>query len=96
MTSHILFPRARSDLDEIWDYTFEHWGADQANAYVRMLTAHMVEVAIRPERGHPCADIRPGYLRVAAGSHVIFYRLRHDKVEIVRVLHKRMDFVQHL
>jgi plasmid stabilization system protein ParE len=30
-----LWPRARQDLDEIWDYTGATWGPEQAEAYTR-------------------------------------------------------------
>ena len=34
MTGHfVLTPRARADLDEIWDYTADRWGLDQAETY---------------------------------------------------------------
>ncbi|MFL6605065.1 MAG: type II toxin-antitoxin system ParD family antitoxin [Steroidobacteraceae bacterium] len=33
MTGHfVLTPRAQTDLDEIWDYTADHWGAFQATS----------------------------------------------------------------
>jgi plasmid stabilization system protein ParE len=38
MTGHFaLTPRAQRDLAEIWDYTAERWGLDQAETYTRQL-----------------------------------------------------------
>lgn len=34
--------------------------------------------------------VRVGYLKYACGSHIIYYRLDNG-LEIVRVLHQRMD-----
>lgn len=34
MTTLRLTPKARSDLDTIWDYTAKTWGQDQAEAYL--------------------------------------------------------------
>jgi plasmid stabilization system protein ParE len=31
---YILSPRAQRDMVEIWDYTAENWGDDQAESYV--------------------------------------------------------------
>ena len=30
-----LRPKARADLDSIWDYTVASWGRDQAKTYLR-------------------------------------------------------------
>ncbi|HKM63956.1 MAG TPA: type II toxin-antitoxin system RelE/ParE family toxin, partial [Acidisphaera sp.] len=53
-------------------------------------------VAAQPGLGRPCPEVRPGYYRCAAGSHVVFYRRTDAGIEIVRILHGRMDFVRHL
>jgi hypothetical protein len=29
-------------------------------------------------------------------SHAIFYEIRQDKIEIICILHKSMDFIKHL
>lgn len=51
----------------------------------------MERVAAGPQLGPDCGDIRDGYRRIGVGSHLIFYR--HDAValDVVRVLHQRMD-----
>jgi toxin ParE1/3/4 len=48
-----------------------------------------------PSLGRACDDIRPGYRRYAEGSHIIFYREVRSDIEIVRVLHGRMDPDRH-
>jgi toxin ParE1/3/4 len=41
--------------------------------------------------------IHPGLLGKKAGKHIIFYRLiDQELVEIVRILHERMDLGKHL
>jgi toxin ParE1/3/4 len=42
-----------------------------------------------------CDDIRPGYCKYQVGRHLIFYRQVSDGLEIVRVLHDRMDVETH-
>ncbi len=96
MTGYVLLPRAQADLDEIWDYSANLWGIEQANRYARDLRSGVESVACDPLRGRSCNAIRPGYYRYSVSSHVIFYRLTSAGIEIVRVLHQRMDFRRHL
>jgi toxin ParE1/3/4 len=37
MSGYVLSPRARADLEGIWDYTAERWGVDQAEDCIRLL-----------------------------------------------------------
>jgi toxin ParE1/3/4 len=32
---YVLSPREQTDLDEIWDYSADTWGIDQADSYTR-------------------------------------------------------------
>jgi toxin ParE1/3/4 len=91
-----LSPRARADLDDIWRFTVEQWGLDQAEDYLRRLHAAIHRVVERPTQGAICDEVRPGYRRYRAGSHLLFYRLIDGRVDIVRILHERMDVDQHL
>ncbi len=92
----VLSPRAETDLDEIWDYTEDRWGLDQAETYTRALWQRMEAVAAKPAMGQDCSDIRAGYFKIPCGSHVLFYRLTADGIDVVRILHERMDFVRHI
>jgi toxin ParE1/3/4 len=91
-----LSPRAQLDIDEIWDYTANRWGIDQAETYVRRLGQHMTLIARQPELGNLCPEIRTGYHRFPCEAHILFYRVVEGDVEVVRILHSQMDFVRHL
>jgi toxin ParE1/3/4 len=91
----VLKPRAQSDLDEIWDYTAGKWGVDQAETYTRQLWDDIITVAARPTLGRECPEVRQDYRKYASGSHVLFYRSAADGIEIVRILHKRMNYESH-
>jgi toxin ParE1/3/4 len=95
MSRYVLSPRAEADLDEIWDYTARHWGAGQAERYVRPTGAVIQALAAAPHRGKICDHIREGYRKHPAGSHVIFYRLLDGGIDVVRILHNRVDFDRH-
>lgn len=96
MKGYILSPLAQADIDEIWDYTAERWGDAQAERYARVIEAAIKTAAANPKRGRPCDELRIGYFRLSAGSHILFYRIVGDNIDIVRVLHQGMDFERHL
>jgi toxin ParE1/3/4 len=91
----VLSPRAQGDLEDIWDYTMKRWGPEQAEFYVRQLWQHIDAAARRPTIGRACPEVRAGYYKYASGSHILFYRRVEGDIDIVRILHKRMDFGQH-
>lgn len=96
MTRYILSPLARADLDNIWEHTSKRWDDDQAEAYLRMIQAAIDTVTANPKLGRPYDDVRAGYWRHRAGSHLILYRETSDAIDIVRVLHEKMDIGSHL
>jgi toxin ParE1/3/4 len=91
MSGFILSPQAQRDLDDIWNYTLTQWGLEQATLYIRQIQAAIEAVAAMPTLGRRCDTIRPGYRRFPTGSHVLFFRLVPQGVDIVRILHSRMD-----
>lgn len=58
---------------------------------------HTIESLVdAPHRGVAVDAVRLGYRHLRAGSHVIFYRISGETIEIVRILHARMYFARHL
>lgn len=97
MASFYLTNAAKTDLKEIGRYTRKQWGVAQRDKYLTMLDGCFQDLAAQPLRGQDCSNIRAGYRKYSAGSHVIFYRQADDAViEIVRILHGRMDTERHL
>ena len=95
MSRYVVSPRARADLEDIWDYTAERWGPSQAEEYIRLLQHAIETVADNPRKGRSCDEVREGYRKYSVGSHVLFYRSIKVGIDIVRVLHGRMDFERH-
>jgi len=91
-----LAPKARKDLAGIWTYSADRWSEEHADRYLALLNREIVAVALKPQLGRTCNDIRAGYFKRAAGSHAIFYRVTGDGIEVVRVLHQRMDPARHV
>ena len=96
MTAAVFSPRAKADLEDIWDYTAKRWGIAQAEAYLRQLATAIEAVAAAPRIARSIASVRPGYWKFPAGSHVVFFRLTAEGIDVVRVLHGRMDVERHL
>ena len=97
MSKYVLSPAARADLEDIWDYTCQRWGDDQAENYVRDIQRAVERVVGNPLIGRPCDEVREGYRRHAVGSHTLYYRVAGDGlIDVVRILHKRMDIDRHL
>ncbi|MCP1388355.1 type II toxin-antitoxin system RelE/ParE family toxin [Corynebacterium sp. TA-R-1] len=87
---------ANADLLDIWEYTSETWGVMQADAYIRAISERFVQLDAFPAAGRSVEEIRAGYRRIKYASHVIYYRPVPDGVQIVRILHERMDPYLHL
>ena len=93
---YLLSPEAESDLDDIWNYTTETWSGAQADKYILDIISDIENVALGVRQGRGCDDIRQGYFKLLSGSHVVFFKLRGETMDIVRILHQRMDFNRRL
>lgn len=96
MSRYRLTPAAQRDLSSIWDYTEERWDALQAETYAIEIQAAIERIADRPDRGRPCDEVRTGYRRYAVGSHLVFYVDTGSGIDVIRILHQRMDPTRHL
>ena len=97
MSNVVLSPAAKSDLITIWDYTANRWGYEQAENYIRSIQKACDGLAENPSMGIAADEVRRGYRRVIVGSHLLFYRTDEpDLVDVVRILHQRMDVTRHL
>lgn len=88
-------PAAAADLDNIWDYTVEEWGADQADRYTDDIQNTCSSLARGEKRGRD-VGVRAGYLKHAVGKHFVFFRTTKAGIEVIRILHQSMDVGRHL
>ena len=91
MTGYRLTPAAQAELDEIWNYGAVAWGADQADRYALAIHRACQGAARGRLPGRPVDTVRPGYRKLLVGSHALFFRRVPDGVEVIRILHQRMD-----
>lgn len=88
-------PAAKADIEEIWEYSAENWGLDQADHYIDDIRDACHALAADRRRARP-VDVRSGYLKLSVGSHMIYFRDGGDRLEIIRVLHNRQDVERNL
>jgi len=86
-----LTPRALEDLDAIADYTVEKWGVDQLESYLEALIERFEWLAENQMLGRDRSDVHPGYRCFPEGSHIVFYTLDGDFIDIIGIPHKSMD-----
>jgi len=96
MAEYRLVPKAEEDLENIWSYSQDNWGEQQANNYANGLADTFGALAISPASAPACDDIKPGYRRQVFERHVIYFRITSYGIEIIRVLHERMHAAGHL
>ena len=90
-----LSPLAVADLEDIWLYTFERWSLDQADRYQHDLIAAIEALASGMKVGRR-TDVREGYFKYAVGQHFVFFRPSEAGLDVIRILHRRMDVDRHL
>lgn len=82
---------AESDLIDIWRYSFQRWGAAQADKYLDELGDGIQELARNPELGARRDYVREGYRVLFVNRHAIYYTVMASTIHVVRVLHGEMD-----
>lgn len=94
--AYTLRLRAQSDLESIWQYSFETWGVRQADHYLRSFVARFEWLAENPLLGKPRDDIKSGYRSFPEGQHVVFYKINQQQIDIIGVVHQNQDIVTQL
>jgi len=88
--------QAEEDLNDIFKYSFENFGEEQAEKYYDGLEDRLTDILNKTAHSTDWSDARPDMRRVNYEHHAIFYRRDGDDVIIIRVLHQKMDIFRHL
>ena len=92
-----LRQEAIDDLNDIWDYTYEKWSENQADRYYATIKIACNGIGENPDIGKEYDEISKNLLGLKSGKHIIFYQsLSEDKIEVIRILHERMDLKNRL
>lgn len=92
MAKLVLRQAAIDDLTDIWDYTFQKWSYSQADKYYATIKLACKEIGENPDIGKAYTEISKNLFGFKSGKHIVFYYfVSTDEVEIIRILHERMD-----
>lgn len=104
MPHFTIAPEALNDLETILASSEQRWGDDARERYAALLVAAMRMIARDPSgaatkvRDELFPGVRSLHIRFAGRRrlvqqpvHVVFFRLDGNEIEVVRVLHERMD-----
>jgi len=92
----IFKEQAIIDLEDIWLFTLHTWSLKQADRYYNLILKEIEYLTIHPKSGKDQHQIRKGYWSSKVKSHVIFYRIYEKELEVIRILHERMDIPNRL
>jgi toxin ParE1/3/4 len=87
---------ARDDIDEINAYTLSTWGERQVEKYATFFKEAFSAITNSPALGRARKGISKKFKCYNVGKHVIVYTLTQQDIFVVRVLHGKMHFSQHL
>ena len=86
MAKYRLSNIAKEDVERIYLYGLERYGAEQAESYYMALFEQFEKIAENPEAYQGVDDIKPGYRQCVCGADSIYYRENAGVVEIMAVL----------
>lgn len=86
-----LSKAAEADLKIIDAYSFEQFGSEVADAYLRGFNELFDQLRQHPFTGHETPDLGAGIRSLTHRRHRIFYSIDNDIVLIIRILHHAMD-----
>jgi toxin ParE1/3/4 len=92
----VITKKAVSDLEEIWLYTIEKWSLEQADRYYNLIFDEINFICKNSTAGKSMEHVRKSYRASKVKSHLIFYRVVNDIIEVIRILHERMDIENRL
>jgi len=94
--NYYLTNAAATDLRKIIEYTLDQWGEEQVFIYRDRLESRFNQIAKFPELGRTHVELPDHIFYVVEGKHYVFYKIVDNDIEIVRLLHARMEMVRHI
>ena len=95
MSNYTLSEEALNDLDKIWDYTTNQWSVNQANKYVTEVYSCIEFLAENPLSGKQTTTQIINTRQFQIESHLIFYIKENSGITVVRIIHKKADFLKY-
>lgn len=82
---------ALRDLANIHAWSVAQFGDDQADLYLHQIDDTLERAAKAPGLLRDASAVRPGLMKILTGSHVAYVLLAPETLQVVRILHGRMD-----
>jgi toxin ParE1/3/4 len=83
-------PEAERDLAEIWHFiALDSIGA--ADGVIETIDEKMVLLSEWPFAGRERDEYLPGLRSIGAGKYLLFYQVRGETVQVIRVVHGSRD-----
>ncbi|NOQ37222.1 MAG: type II toxin-antitoxin system RelE/ParE family toxin [Methylococcaceae bacterium] len=86
-----LTEQAETDLNNIYKYSLNTWGQKQANNYLDETKKSFYLLLENPYLGKARHELKQGYRLLPLKKHIIFYSVCNEQLNILRILHARMD-----
>jgi len=97
MPAYIISKEAIKDINYIWMYTAEKWSVEQADRYYNLILDEIEYVVENFQMARDFSRVKKNYRYSKVKSYLIFFKkIRTDLIEIVRVLHEKMDLENRL
>lgn len=93
---YVVSDEALGDLLSIWEYTSERWGNGRADLYIDAITVRFAWLTRNTGLWHRRPELGEGLHSYPERSHVTIFRRTNRGMEILRVLHERMDLERHV
>ena len=91
MCTYRLRPKAKNDLDRIWEQTSENWGHAQARYYLGKIRHACYLIASNPHIGRSREEVLAGLHVFTVEKHMLCYFIDDSQIDVLRILHRRMD-----
>jgi toxin ParE1/3/4 len=91
----VLSVDAEVDLNNILLFTWQQWGDEQRDRYEAALQRVIAALTDFPEIGARMPWVFPDCRARPVERHVLYYRVTDAEIEVVRILHERVDPTRH-
>ena len=97
MSDYIISEKALEDINAIWVYTAQNWSVEQANRYYNLIFDEIEFISSNFEMAQDFGKLRKSYRYSKIKSHLIFFKKnKFNEIEVIRVLHEKMDIESRL
>ncbi|MEZ4686452.1 MAG: type II toxin-antitoxin system RelE/ParE family toxin [Bacteroidia bacterium] len=88
-----LAPEAVEDVRIILSHILEEWSVQQYQRYHKALEDAIDHIAEQPDswRSRKRDNILEGVRSITVGNHFVYYRVKDNKLQVIRILHEGLD-----